>query len=474
MSVGKRGCAWIGLVVILIFMSGCSGSNENNGSNDNPNLNNKALACTSTADDSTQNIDGSASFVHSNTVGEPIYHSVITRKNSLNQDVTVNYMVHEPTSTPKGIVLLIAGGALTAKIVGTEGSVPTSSGGNFLVRSAHRFMQAGYRVITMDRPSDFSNYGNIDNANYLYDAYRTSVDHAIDITTIVNRENSEDLPVFIAGTSRGAISAVAQNTLAMGIAISSPVTVSPAGGAPVGSDALPVDVVEVPVQVLYHQMDGCGASVPANSADLINQFANSGVDVKGNSLTGGFRDTVANNLCGALDYHGFLGIENCAVNTTTTWIDDLLASMEMQHPGNARPVAQSQTTAATMGIAMDITLTATDTDDTDLIFSVPYSKSSLGGTLSLNGDTAHYEAPVLNTTTTTTDTFVFTVIDSKGSRSAAVISVNLSQPPFDHATTTAACSTCHTLPAGHIITTHECDTCHTTSAWLPPPLVTTP
>ena len=109
MSVGKRGCAWIGLVVILIFMSGCSGSNENNGSNDNPNLNNKALACTSTADDSTQNIDGSASFVHSNTVGEPIYHSVITRKNSLNQDVTVNYMVHEPTSTPKGIVLLIAG-----------------------------------------------------------------------------------------------------------------------------------------------------------------------------------------------------------------------------------------------------------------------------------------------------------------------------------------------------------------------------
>ena len=214
---GRRLSSW-GIVVVLYLLVACS-SGGDDGNGDTPTIigTDEAVSCSPSGDDSTQNPDGSASFVRSYTVTPNTFHSVVTRKNSLNQDVTLNYMVHEPTNTPSGIVVLIAGGALTAFISGTEGNTAINSGGNFLVRSAHRFMNAGYRVITMDRPDDFTSYGDIDGASYLYDVYRTSVDHAIDITTIVNQENSDNLPVFIAGTSRGAISAVAQNMLALSL-----------------------------------------------------------------------------------------------------------------------------------------------------------------------------------------------------------------------------------------------------------------
>jgi hypothetical protein len=398
-----------------------------------------AVACTSSGDDSTQNPDGSASFVRSYTIDSPVYHSVVSRKDYLNRDIWLDYMVHEPTTTPKGIVVLIAGGAMNAAIYGTEGNNATHSGKNYLVRSAHRYMQAGYRVITMDRPSDFSKYGDIDNAGYLYDAYRTSVDHAVDITTIVNQENNEDLPVFIAGTSRGAISAVAQNALAAGIDISSPVTAG--SGTPVGTESLPVTQVQVPVHLLYHQTDTCKVSPTTSSALLFDQLLTAGIDVQGNNVSGGFADTVANNPCGALDYHGFTGIENCAVNTSTTWMD-------------------------MMSQAIDITLSATDSDDTTFTYGLPYTTSSLGGTLTISDNTVHYVAPNNDLPAMTTDKFVYTVIDSKGSRSAAVVSVDLSQATVDHTDPgLAACSSCHTPPAGHISVKSECGACHTTTQW---------
>jgi len=468
-----------GLVVTVFMLVACSsggdGDNGNAGGVDVTAIN-RAVACSPSGDDSTQNNDGSASFVRSHTVGSPLFHTVVTRKNSLNQDVSLNYMLHQPTGTPKGIVLLIAGGPLTAYLSGTEGNPATNSGGNFLVRSAHRFMQAGYRVITMDRPNDFPDYGSIDSAGYLYDAYRTSASHAVDIATIVNRENSDNLPVLIAGTSRGAISAVAQNALAMGVAISSPVTRSSAGGSPVGSPNLPVSVVQVPTHVLYHQDDGCGATQPANTAALITQLVNANVDVAGNHVTGGFNDTIDNNPCGAFSFHGFLGIENCAVNTTTDWADELLASLEIANPGNARPVAQSQTTATLENQAIDIVLTATDADDSNLSFQLPHLASALGGTLSINGSTVHYVPPTISTNTT--DSFVFTVADSKGSRSAAVVNVNVSiLVMFDHSTVVGqacASSGCHDgvsartyKPDNHPLTTNTCELCHTTIAWSP-------
>ncbi len=474
--MGQRHWFWsIGIIVSLSILVACSNGGDgtnNKGGNNGIDTKAEVIACTPSDDDSTQNADGSASFVRSHTITPNTFHSIVTRKNRLNQDVTLDYMVHQPAGTPMGIVVLIPGGALTALITGTEGNVATGSGGNFLVRSAHRFMNAGFRVLTMDRPSDFTDYGDIDSANYLYDAYRTSVDHAVDITTMVNRENTDNLPVFIVGTSRGAISAVAQNRLATGIAISSPITSISAAGVAIGSNSLPVNEVKVPVHLLYHQDDGCSVTQPANTAELIKKFANAGIDVDGNVVSGGFVDTIDNNPCGAKSYHGFMGIENCAVNTTTTWIDKLLSFIEAQYPGNARPIVLDQTVSVVNNNALDIPLSASDIDDTILTYSLAFSQSTLGGTLSLNTDVVHYVPPAINTNTT--DSFVVTVTDNKGSRSAAVITVSLSLA-FNHDFTTGCANNgCHdgasthtSKSLGHPNTTNICEACHLTTVWSP-------
>ncbi|MFV1984571.1 MAG: hypothetical protein ACC657_13595, partial [Thiohalomonadales bacterium] len=116
--------------------------------------------CSFTMGDTTQNpADGSAIFTKSHTIGAPKYKIVTTRQLADNTAVTMDYMVHEPMGmgAPKGVMVLIAGGGLNAGITGpADNSTPTNSRGNFLVRSAHRYQAAGYRVITIDRPSDAS------------------------------------------------------------------------------------------------------------------------------------------------------------------------------------------------------------------------------------------------------------------------------------------------------------------------------
>jgi len=368
--------------------------------------------CTPAAGDSTQNPDGSASFTRSHTVGSPTYHIVTPRQLADGTDVTMKYMVHEPAGIPKGMIVLIAGGALTAYITGVnDGESPTGSGGNFLVRSAHRYQSNGYRVITIDQPSDATSYGAF--ASDL-DAYRNSMNHAVDIATIIQRENADSLNVIISGTSRGGISAAALNTLAAGIAMSSPVSVG--AGQPVNSTYLPLTRIVRPSHLLIHTNDTCGVTLPSYSYDVFDGLVAQGNSVSGNEVDGGFRDTVRNDVCGAFDYHGFLGIETCAVSKETEWADSLVASLGSNTP----PVANNLNVA----LGDPIVLTATDADGQTLSYAIPFANSVLGGTVST--DTAGnvtYTPPA--GLTGIVDTFAFTVTDGVGGVDTAVVSVTL-------------------------------------------------
>jgi len=158
------------------------------------------------------------------------------------------------------------------------------------------------------------------------------------------------------------------------------------------------------------------------------------------------------------------------VNTTTAWLDELLAASAMANPGNARPVARDQITGAQAGTPQVIYLSATDADDRNLTYALPFAQSALGGSLVINGDLVGYEPPAVGVTT---DSFVFTVEDSKGSRSAAVVKIGISTiTSFNHdSASNQACSDCHILDKFayhiHIISTNVCDACHNTSAWIP-------
>jgi len=368
--------------------------------------------CTPVAGDSTQNPDGSTSFTRSHTVGSPTYHIVTTRQLADGTDVTMEYMLHEPAGTPKGMIVLIAGGALTANITGVnDGEAPTGSGGNFLVRSAHRYQSNGYRVITIDQPSDAANYG-VSGSDL--DTYRNSVNHAVDIATIIQRENTDSLNVIISGTSRGGISAAALNTLAAGITMSSPVSAGP--GQPVNSIYLPLTRIVRPSHLLIHTNDTCGYTLPAYSYDVFDGLVAQGNSVSGNEVDGGFRDTVRNDVCGAFDYHGFTGIETCAVSKETDWADSLVASLGSNTP----PVANNLNVA----LGDPIVLTATDVDGQALSFSIPFANSTLGGTVSTDSDgNVIYTQPV--GPTGVIDTFAYTVTDGAGGVDTAVVSISI-------------------------------------------------
>jgi hypothetical protein len=365
------------------------------------------IACSSTGSDS-QELGGGYSVITS-IDGMALYHTFSSpRRSRYGAEVTLQYLVHEPPATARAVLVLIPGGQFTAGIAGSgDGSVATSAGSNFLVRSAHLFAQRGYRVVTMERPSDYIDYTGGDSSAYFMDAYRTSVAHSVDLAAIINRVNTTNLPVLLAGTSRGAISAVAQAPLFSAIAISSPLTGGSNGDPVSHADAAKV---AVPVHVLWHADDACSVTVPVNSYTLSDAFP----DGDGVGLSGGFSPS-GNDPCGALSYHGFLGIESCAVSTTTAWLDALAL------PGS-RPTAGAISVSASASADSTIDLSSAITPGSStLSYSLPFTTTTKGGTVSISGSTVTYSPAGSGT-----DTFVYVVKENGGGTAFNTVTVNVS------------------------------------------------
>jgi hypothetical protein len=361
-------------------------------------------ACTSTADDSVQIPINSWTRIHSESFA--IYHlETLTRETTgaSGPGITMDYMVHEPPAAAEALLVLIAGGQLNASIQGTDGNVPTFAGGNFLVRSAHLFAAQGYRVLTIDRPNDYLDYTGGLGSGYAYDGYRTSMAHAVDLSQLINMVNAADnLPVIIAGTSRGSISAVAQHELGTALAISAPVT-SGSFGTPIGTaNVLPANVSD-PVHVSWHVLDGCGGTQPANAKLLVGDFP----DATGVSISGGFASSSSTSECNADHYHGFPGIESCAAKLATDWMAVELASLPATRPVAS---AQSDTTTQNTQLLIDLTGFATNAAGGALSYSLPHASTSLGGSISIAGTSVTYVPP--NGVSSIVDTFVYVVSEA--------------------------------------------------------------
>lgn len=355
------------------------------------------------------NNNGTITRIRSENEGCASYKFIASiRKKADGSDVSLDYMLHDSVGTEKAIMVLIAGGNMDSSIIDTnaDGIPDTGTSGNFLVRSAHLFADQGYKVITLDRPDDYADYiaG--------FDTYRTSVNHAVDIVKSVNAENASQLPVFIVGTSRGAISAVFHNQLAAGISISSPVTSG--SGTPVVSSTL-VDPANVsnPAHLIWHTGDLCSLSTPADSAALIGQFAG---DFTSDSLTGGFKNPAVATECKAQTFHGFMGIETNAVSRITNWADNLLSTLPATAP------QPGVTSAATTPTTVTKVITLSANGNGPFTYSLPYSTSSLGVALSLTGDQLTYTTPGISNTL---DYVIFRVTDINGSSSTGIIEISV-------------------------------------------------
>jgi len=362
--------------------------------------------CQGQPGDSLPGVAGGVDYTRSHLVGSPRYGVLTARDKADGTPVTIDYMVHEPQDAARALVVLIAGGSLNAAIRDNLGNdaVPDSSGGNFLVRSAHRFAAAGFRAITLDRPSDYSDI--FDGSSSSYDAYRNSMLHAVDIAAVVDNENGDRLPVVLVGTSRGAVSAFANNSLAAGIALSSPLTsgeLMPLGGA-----ALPFEVAVRDTLVLFHAGDACPVTAPEDAAALTFELFERGLAVTADEVMGGF---AVGDACQAFHHHGFTGIEGCTVGRHARWIDALVG--RATRAGNRAPLAADIDIVLAGPEAQLIGIVVDDPDGDAVTLALPYITSVFGGGLELTGQgVIAYTSPPGRLHGT--DRFVYTVADPRG------------------------------------------------------------
>jgi hypothetical protein len=240
--------------------------------------------------------------------------------------------------------------------------------------------------------------------------------HAVDISSIIAEVNQTDnLPVFVSGTSRGAISAIAFEKLFAGISLSAPVTIG--SGVPVTSSNFNFDSLVKHAHVSWHANDGCSVSTPAGSENLTSELLSSGVFTTGRAISGGFDNPFEPSSCQARRLHGFFGIESCVVNTTTSWFDQQLETITP----STRPTANAFTTATTSSLSIDLSLLTSG--DPSLTYSLPTNNSVLGGSLNIINNEVTYN-PIIGVNSTI-DSFVYIVTDVNGGSSHNVIKVNL-------------------------------------------------
>jgi hypothetical protein len=220
-----------------------------------------------------------------------------------------------PASAPqegRAALVLLAGGpgylALDAK------GCARKLQGNSLVRSRELFQAAGFTTVLVDAPSDHRGEDGLG-------GFRLSALHADDIGKVIADVRARTkLPVWLVGTSRGAISAAnAASRLTGpaapdGLVLTSPVTSGRVGGrkAWVAQTVLgaPLEAIRSPVLVVVHAADTCIRTPPGVAGQITartNGVREQVVTVTGGS--GGSGKGASVEACEGRSPHGFIGQE---------------------------------------------------------------------------------------------------------------------------------------------------------------------
>jgi pimeloyl-ACP methyl ester carboxylesterase len=211
-----------------------------------------------------------------------------------------------PTQGASATVLLFSGGSGG---MGYRDGQPQSR--NFLVRSRDLFRAEGLNVAVIGNPSDKS---------ALDPGWRGSDKHFIDVANIIKdiQSKATPQPVWLIGTSMGTISAAA-NAIALQDQISGVVLTASMTNfqVPNAVPRLELEQIKVPVLVYHHKNDACRYT-PAHETSWITRKLNPATTKKLVLVEGGANPT--GDPCEALHWHGFIGMEQQAVQDIARWI----------------------------------------------------------------------------------------------------------------------------------------------------------
>lgn len=223
---------------------------------------------------------------------------------------TTRYALAHPQGA-RGVLVLLVGGNGYVDL--DEQACPRALKGNSLLRSLPHFHAAGFVTAVVDAPSDHRGEDGLG-------GFRSDVRHAEDLGKVIADVRARTgKPVWVAGTSRGAISAVnaaarLSGTAAPdGLVLTSALMVGTVGGRkPWVSQTvfdLPLEAIRMPVLVVGHAEDKCVRSPPELMPNITVRSNGSREQVV--RVEGGPGKPAAPNIdvCEGRTPHGFLDQE---------------------------------------------------------------------------------------------------------------------------------------------------------------------
>ena len=222
---------------------------------------------------------------------------------------TQSVFIESPSPNPPMVVILYSGGGGTTRL---DHNGATSQHGNFIVRTAHFWVQHGYAAVLTDAPSDMQMRG-------MDDYYRRSRDALADQRAIVAqvRQRFPNSKIALVSTSRGTVTVgnVLEHApeLADVYVLTSPESV--AIKHPGISDLDVPEQYRGKVLIVSNKNDVCPVANYAGGKRLASRN-NVAFITEESDEGGGDRQSD----CGGHSPHGFLGIESDTLKDIDDWI----------------------------------------------------------------------------------------------------------------------------------------------------------
>jgi hypothetical protein len=213
------------------------------------------------------------------------------------RDTSISYLLVQNGRDAKAIAVSFVGGQGMIDLAkrARENRLRFGPGANFLIRARNDLTGDDIVNAIVDAPADRLPAG-------LSDLDRLGADHARDIDAVIDDLDRRypGAPVFLVGTSRGAISAAAVGASlgprVHGVVLTSTVTVADRmGPALSGFD---YSTIKAPVLVVHHRDDGCRSSPYSGAQALSRRFPLV-------TVSGG--DPPQSGPCEPQSPHGYLG-----------------------------------------------------------------------------------------------------------------------------------------------------------------------